>query len=305
MKRIIITGSNGLLGQKLIKLLVKMNTYYIYGVSKGENRLNDKKGYTFISLDITDQNALSELIENIKPSFIIHTAAMTNVDTCELHKKKCDIINVDTVRTLVENCKKNNIHLIHLSTDFIFDGIKGFYKEEDIPNPVNYYGLSKLRSERIIINSNIKHTIIRTILVYGLTDDNKNNIVLWIKNSIENKQHINLVTDQLRMPTLVDDLAQACIYALKNNIEGVYNVSSNQLMSIYELAIEVANAFDLDKSFVNAIPSSSLNQPAKRPPTTGFDLTRSINKLKLPSFSFAERLQVFKNQLESLDKIRG
>ena len=301
MKRIIITGSNGLLGQKLIKLLVKNNAYNIYGVSKGKNRLNDKRGYTFINLDITDHNALSEFIEKINPCFIIHTAAMTNVDTCELHKKECDIINVDAVRTLVESCKKNDIHLIHLSTDFIFDGKKGFYKEDDIPNPVNYYGLSKLRSERIIIDSNIKHTIIRTILVYGLTDDNKNNIVLWIKNSIENKQQINLVTDQLRMPTLVDDLAQACIYALKNNIEGIYNVSSNQLISIYELAVEVAKAFDLDKSFINPIPTSSLDQPAKRPPITGFDLTRSINELKLPSFSFSERLQVFKNQLESLD----
>ncbi|MEN8125533.1 MAG: SDR family oxidoreductase [Bacteroidota bacterium] len=299
MKKILITGSNGLLGQKLIKILVKKHTYNIYGVSKGENRLKNKKGYTYINLDITDENNLSKLIEKINPNFIIHTAAMTNVDACELHKKECDIINVDVVRTLAENCKKKDIHLIHISTDFIFDGEKGFYKEEDIPNPINYYGLSKLKSEGIIINSNIKHTILRTILVYGLTDDNKNNIVSWIIDSIKSKQQINIVTDQLRMPTLVDDLAQAGIFALENNIEGVFNVSSNQLMSIYEIAIEVANVFCLDKSFINPIVTASLKQPAKRPPKTGFDLTRSINELKLPSYSFVERLQVFKNQLES------
>jgi len=298
MKNILITGSNGLLGQKLIKLLVKKNAYNIYGVSKGENRLKNKKGYTYIDLDITDKNSLSKLIEKINPSFIIHTAAMTNVDTCELHKKECDIINVDAVRNLVESCKKKDIHLIHISTDFIFDGKNGFYKEVDNPNPINYYGLSKLKSEKSIIESKIKHTILRTILVYGLTDDKKNNIVSWIKKSIENKQQINVVTDQLRMPTLVDDLAHACILALENNVIGVFNVSSNQLMSIYEIAIEVSKAFDLDKSFINPIATTSLDQPAKRPPITGFDLTKSINELKLPSYSFIERLQVFKNQLE-------
>ncbi len=301
MEKIIITGSNGLLGQKLIKFLVKKNTYIIYGVSKGENRLKDKKNYTYINLDLTDNIALTQFVDKINPDYIIHTAAMTNVDTCELHKKECDIINVDAVKTLVELCKKNNIHLIHLSTDFIFDGEKGFYTEDDIPNPINYYGLSKLRSESIIIDSNIKHTILRTILVYGLTDDQRNNIVLWVKNSIEQEQQINVVTDQLRMPTMVDDLAQACIYALENNIEGIFNISSNQLMSIYEIALEVAKAFGLDKSFINPIPTSRLDQPAKRPPKTGFDLTRSINKLKLPAYFFAERLQVFKNQLESIE----
>ena len=303
MKKIIITGSNGLLGQKLVKLLLTKKTYEIHALSRGENRMINTKGYTYYNVDITQIKILTNLVNKIQPHYIINTAAMTNVDVCELHKDECDTINVDVVNTLSKICKKNKIHLIHISTDFIFDGEKiGYYTEEDKPNPVNYYGLSKLKSEKIIISAKIKYTILRTILVYGLVDRNdRSNIVLWVKKSIENKNKINVVTDQYRMPTLVDDLAEACLLAIENDAIGIYNVSSNQLLSIYEIAIEVANAFDLDKNFINSIETTQLNLPAKRPFKTGFDLNKSISQLKLPSYSFTERLQVFKNQLASYE----
>jgi len=301
MRKILITGSNGLLGQNLVNKLLEKDTYIIYGVSRGENRNKKGEKFTYYNIDLTNKKELSELINELQPHFIINTAAMTNVDTCELNKEACDIINVDAVKYLVELCELNAIHLIHLSTDFIFDGEKGYYKEADPANPVNYYGLSKLRSEKNIIDSNIKYTILRTILVFGITNELKNNIVLWVKNSVENKQQINVVTDQLRMPTFVDDLVYACLYAIDNGVEGVFNVSSNTLLSIYDMAIEIANTFHLDKSFINPIPTSLLKQPAKRPFKTGFDLNRSFSQLNLPSHSFSENLQVFKNQLASFD----
>lgn len=302
MKKILITGSNGLLGQNLVNELLKKDTYTVYGVSRGENR-NKKRGkFTFFDIDLTNKSELQNLINNLQPQFIIHTAAMTNVDTCELNKEACDRINVDTVKYLIESCELNDIHLIHLSTDFIFDGEKGYYKESDQPNPINYYGLSKLRSESIIKDSNIKYTILRTILVFGITNELKNNIVLWVKNSIENKQQINVVTDQLRMPTFVDDLVYACLYVVDNGVGGAFNVSSNTLLSIYDMAIEIANTFHLDKSYINPIPTSLLKQPAKRPLKTGFDLSKSFSQLNLPSHSFLENLQVFKNQLANFNK---
>lgn len=299
MKKILITGSNGLLGQKLVKLFLTKNDYQIFAIARGENRLKNKSGYTYYSIDITKHDKLTNLVNETQPHYIIHTAAMTNVDACETQQKECDIINVDVVKTLADVCEKNDIHLIHLSTDFIFDGEKEtFYTEEDKPNPINYYGLSKLKSEKIIINTNIKYTIIRTILVYGLVDNNdRSNIVLWVKNSIENKKQINVVTDQFRMPTYAEDLAKSCFLAIENKALGIYNVSSNELLSIYDIAIEVANTFNLDKNYIKPITTFSLNLPAKRPPKTGFDLNKSITQLKLPSNSFAKRLQVFKNQL--------
>ncbi len=299
MKKILITGSNGLLGQNLVKKLLNKNTYIVYGVSRGENRNKIESGFTYFNVDLTDRDEFTKLVNSVQPDFIIHTAAMTNVDTCELNKKACDIINIDAVKTLIDLCELNNIHLIHLSTDFIFDGKKGYYKESDKPNPVNYYGLSKLKSENLIRYSKIRYTILRTILVFGITNELKNNIVLWVKNSIENKQQINVVTDQLRMPTFVDDLVYACLYAIDNGVEGVFNVSSNTLLSIYDMSLEIADVFKLDKTFINPIPTSLLNQPAKRPLKTGFNLNKSFSQLNLPSHSFSQNLQVFKNQLAS------
>jgi len=302
MKKILITGSNGLLGQNLVHELLKKDAYIIYGISRGENRIKNIERFTYFNVDLTNKKEISDLINKTNPQFIIHTAAMTNVDTCELNKEACDKINVEAVKYLVDLCELKDIHLIHLSTDFIFDGEKGYYKESDQPDPINYYGLSKLRSENIIKDSNIKYTILRTILVFGFTDELKNNIVLWVMNSLKNKQQINVVTDQLRMPTFVDDLVYACLYAADNGVEGVFNVSSNSLLSIYDMAIEIANTFQLDRSFINPIPTSLLKQPAKRPLKTGFDLSKSFLQLKLPSHSFLENLQVFKNQLANFKK---
>ena len=289
-----------MLGQRLLHFLKKENTYNIYGVSRGENRLKDQEGYTYISTDLTREDQVTDLIETVQPDVIIHTAAMTNVDQCELEHEECDRINVEAVRYLAEMCKKYDIHLVHLSTDFVFNGEKGYYKEEDDPDPVNYYGLSKLRSEQIIQESGIHHTIIRTILVFGITETLKSNIVLWVVNNLKENKPINVVTDQLRMPTFADDLAKACIFAAENRVEGLFHVSTNRLISIYEIARMVAKSFDLNENLISPVPTSRLTQPARRPLKTGFDISKAISRLKLPGVSFENRLQVFKDQLANL-----
>lgn len=298
-----ITGSNGLLGQKLVKLLLTKSDIEVHALSRGPNRLFNKNGYTYYSIDLTDFDALQSVLNKIQPDAIIHTAAMTNVDACEQEQEHCDKINIDLVSRIVDYCKSKNAYLVHLSTDFIFDGNKGaIYKEGDKANPVNHYGLSKLKSEEVILGSNIRSAILRTILVYGLVDRNdRNNIVLWVKKSLEQKQDINVVTDQLRMPTLADDLAEACWLAVEKEAKGVFNVSSSVLMSIYEIALAVAEAFGLDEKYIHPIDSKGLVLPAKRPFSTGFDLNKSISQLNLPSYSFLERLQVFKDQLTTYE----
>ena len=301
-QKIIITGSNGLLGQKLIKLLIKDYTFEIYAISRGENRNNSTDSYHYFDVDLTDFDTVKEVVNQIEPHIIINTAAMTNVDECEDNKSTCDIINVELVNELAQLCKIHKAHLIHISTDFIFDGEDGPYAEDDSPNPLSYYGLSKLKSEEVIVNANIKHTILRTILVYGLVDNmSRNNIVLWVKNSIENKSEVTIIDDQFRMPTFVDDLAEACLLAIQKKAYGVFNVSSSELMSIYDMAVEIAHAFELDTTYIKRISTDQLNQKAKRPPVTGFILDKSIEKLGLPMHTFKERLQVFKNQLLTIN----
>ena len=305
MKKTVITGSNGLLGQKLVKLFMKKAGYEIHALSRGPNRIANQKGYLYYDVDLLDKKALTNILTQISPDVIIHTAAMTNVDACELHQEESDRMNIEVVANILEYCHTKDVYLVHLSTDFIFDGKKGtIYKEEDIADPVNYYGLSKWKSELMIRESNVPHAILRTILVYGLVDGNdRSNIVLWVKNSLENKKEINVVTDQLRMPTYAEDLAEACWLAVEKEAGGVFNVSSNQLMSIYEIALAVADTFGLDKKLIHPVRTNALSLPANRPLSTGFDLNKSITEINLPSYSFIDRLQVFKDQLNSLQAL--
>ena len=298
MRKIAITGSNGLLGQTLVNLLLKESDQYeMHGLSRGENR-SGRNDFSYYSVDITDYDELNSCLEKIQPDVIVNTAAMTHVDVCEDDKEGCDLLNVEAVKYLVKISEKLKAHLIHISTDFIFDGKKGCYKETDVPNPLSYYGLSKLKSEQILTSSEIDYTILRTILVYGQVNNlGRNNIVLWVKEMLEKGKEITIVDDQFRMPTYVEDLAMACKISIDGKAKGIFNISSNQLLSVYEIAQQVAEVFGLDKDLIKPISTSTLNQRAPRPPKTGFDLSKTNDELNFHPKSFKEDLQRFKQSL--------
>ena len=298
MIKVVITGSNGLLGQSLLNLLLKnKEEYQVFGFSRGENR-SGRGDFSYVSIDITDKEKLKQQLIDIKPDFIVNTAAMTQVDDCETHKEACDLLNVSVVKWLMEISEEIKSHLIHLSTDFIFDGKKGNYKETDTPNPLSYYGLSKLKSEEVLISSKINYTILRTILVYGkVFDMSRSNIVLWVKAMLEQNKEITIVNDQFRTPTYVEDLALACKISIDKKAKGIFNISSSKLLSVYEIAQEIADAFQLDKTLIKPISTSTLNQTAPRPAKTGFDLSKTNKILEFHPKSFKEDLQRFKDIL--------
>ena len=298
MIKVIITGSNGLLGQSLLNLLSEeKEKYEVYGFSKGINR-SGREDFIYVSIDITNEENLKKSIKEIQPDFIINTAAMTQVDDCENNKQACDILNVDVVKWLSEIAEEINAHVIHISTDFIFDGVKGNYKETDTPNPISYYGLSKLKSEKVLTSSNINFTILRTILVYGkVFDMSRSNIVLWVKQMLEEGKEITIVDDQFRAPTYVLDLAMACKISMDKKATGIFNISSNKLMSVFEITQEIAEVFNLDKSLLKPISTSTLNQTAPRPAKTGFDLSKTNRELNFYPKTFKEDLQKFKETL--------
>lgn len=297
MKKVLITGSNGLLGQIVTKQFAT-NNYAVFAVSKGKNRIESFTNFDYNSLDLTKLNEVKQYVNKIKPDYIINCAALTNVDQCETDKETCKTLNVDLVSTLAKYCKEANAFLLQVSTDFIFDGKKGNYSENDKPNPLNYYGQSKLDAENILSSSAIDFAILRTILVYGKVENpNRSNIVLWIKNALENQQSIHLITDQYRTPTYNIDLANACFQTVKQHKTGIFHISSNELLSVYEIGLQVAKTFNLDASFIKKTTTKELNQKAKRPKKTGFDLTKSAKDLNLTFFSFAENLKHFKSTL--------
>ncbi len=296
MIKVVVTGSNGLLGQSLINLLLKeKDVYQVIGFSRGENR-SGRDDFSYVSIDITDRENLKDTLLKIQPNFIINTAAMTQVDDCEGNKEACDLLNVTVVKWLEQVSDEINAHLIHLSTDFIFDGLKGNYKETDTPNPLSYYGFSKLKSENILIESKIHYTILRTILVFGkVYDMSRSNIVLWVKSMLEKGEEITIVDDQYRAPTYVEDLALACKISMDKKATGIYNISSNELLSVFEIAQQIADAFGLDKNLIKPISTSTLNQTAPRPAKTGFDLSKTNKVLEFYPKSFKEDLQRFKD----------
>ncbi len=297
--KILITGSNGLLGQKLLHKLRIDDAVELIATSKGKNRVSVKDGYTFHALDITNQVAVEKLIEAQKPDVVINTAAMTNVDLCEDEKKACDKLNVHAVSYLADACLEINAHLIHISTDFIFDGENGPYREEDTPNPLSYYGLSKLKSEQLLYAHKVKWSILRTIIVFGVGENlSKGNIVLWAKGALEKAEPLNIIDDQFRAPTLAEDLGDACILAAKKKAYGIFNASGKDIMSIYEIVERIAKYYGNTTENLNKISTATLNQKAGRPPRTGFILDKAKEVLGYNPHSFEECLAIIDEQLD-------
>ncbi|MEK6614763.1 MAG: SDR family oxidoreductase [Bacteroidota bacterium] len=318
MKTILVTGSNGLLGQKIIYGLLGdpfcilpddirkkiKSEVQIIACGKGENRLHRKDGYIYESLNVTNKSEIEKIVAKHKPDVVINTAGMTNVDACETKKEECWNANVTAVQNMVDvlsNLKTqiSNLHFIHLSTDFIFDGMKRApYDENDTPNPLHYYALSKYEGEKIVMASKLKWSIIRTIIIYGVVDDkSRSNLVLWVKNNLEKKKKINVITDQFRAPTLSEDLAQGCILTAMKGAKGIFHISGRETHSILDWAYMIADFWKLDKSFINPVSSEELNQPAKRPPMTGFILDKARKVLGYNPHSFMEGLEIVDIQL--------
>jgi dTDP-4-dehydrorhamnose reductase len=303
MKTILVTGSNGMLGQKIIYALRNRSGIRCISTSKGENRMKAKDGYIYEPFNITNAEETQRIFSKYKPDVVINTAAMTNVDACELKKEECRKLNVDAVAHMIEEGKKCNTHFIQVSTDFVFDGEAGPYKEEDKPNPQSFYAQSKYDAELLVMNSGLKWAIIRTIIIYAVIDDvSRSNLVLWTKSSLEKKQTINVINDQFRSPTLAEDLADACISAALKEATGIYHVSGEETKSILEWVNNVADYFHLDKSYIKPVTTAQLNQPAKRPLRTGFIIEKAKRDLDYRPHSFSEGLGIIKKQLEEKEK---
>jgi len=298
IKTVLVTGSNGLLGQKITEKVLAEKRVNLIATNRGLNKFPTTEGYVYAEMDTTKPKQVEEVVLKYRPDAIIHTAAMTNVDTCHENNEACLELNVKATKNLASLCDKLGIHFIYVSTDFVFDGLKGPYKEDDEPKPVSFYGESKLAGERLTQEMKGSWSIIRTILVYGILKDmSRSNIVLWAKGALEKGNPINVVNDQWRMPTLAEDLAEACLLAVEQKAQGIYHISGKDMMSVVELVRRVADFWNLDKSLIKEISSESLGQEAKRPKRTGFILDKAMTDLNYQPHSFEEGLEILRRQL--------
>ncbi len=295
--RILVIGSNGLIGQKICEQILLNDKLELIAASRSINKLPPTESF-FHLLDISNEFEVVRCVNDFNPNIIINCAAITQVDDCEKDKDTCWKVNVDAVQYLTTIAKQNNIRLVHLSTDFVFDGISGLYSEHDEPNPVSFYGLSKLEAEKIITSELDNFIIVRTILVYGITQlMTRSNLMLWVKESLEAGKPINVVNDQYRMPTLAEDVAQGTLKLALSDYSGIYHISGDELMSVYEIANRTAEFFNLNTALISPISSASLNQIGRRPAKTGFILDKARSHIQYVPNSLMGGLSILKEQL--------
>ena len=295
--KILVTGSNGLLGQKLAGLLMEDESVHPVLTSRGKLNFPVHRS-EYWSLDITQQDNVDRVLNECKPDVVINTAAMTLVDQCETQQEACWTSNVHAVENLIAACKTTGAHLIHVSTDFIFDGSSGPLDETAKPNPVNYYGKSKAAAEQLLIDSQISWCILRTVLVYGITHDlARTNIVLWVKENLEQGKTIRVVNDQWRTPTLAEDLAQGCYLAARKKAKGIFHISGKDFVTPYDIAVKTAKFFNLDSALILPTNSTEFTQTAQRPLRTGFVIDKARKQLGFEPHSFEEGLKILSQQI--------
>lgn len=297
--KIVITGANGLLGQKLVAFLGHDPQKKVLATGQGPCRiLHLPDNVRYQTMDISQEAEVMQLIRDFQPQVIIHAAALTNVDTCELEPEKCRLLNVMATQFIIAASEMVHAHLIHLSTDFIFDGAHGPYDEEAEAHPISIYGQSKLDAEKIVMAAQCPWTIVRTILVYGIAPGlSRGNIILWVKDNLEKGKQIQVVDDQFRTPTLAEDLADGCIRIANQKATGIFNIGGKELLTPYAMALETATYFHLDASLIKKATAATFSQPARRPPRTGLVIDKAREMLGYDPHSFHEGIALLAKQL--------
>lgn len=296
-RKILITGTNGLLGSKLVRLLTK-NSMDFLATSRGANRFTSLD-FPYRELDIVNETEVYSVVSDYRPDVIINCAAYTQVDACEDDRENCYALNVRAVRNLARSAEEFHSHLIHLSTDFIFNGHDGPYREDAKADPLGYYGQTKLQSEELLSKSSCPYTILRTSIVYGFEPHiSRNNMILWLRQSFRDKKAVNIVDDQYRCITWAEDLAELCLAVAQSDKTGIYNATGKEYMSMLELAHRMADYYGASRELINPIKTKDLGQKANRPPKTEMIIDKAQKDLNYTPHSLEEAL----DQIEELIK---
>lgn len=291
--KVLITGANGFLGHYLVAELLQKNISVI-ATGKGACRLpfTNNPLFTYAAMDFTDAASVEAVFEKYQPATLVHAGAMSKPDDCEADKEKAFTINVTGTANLLAAAKKLAAHFIFISTDFVFDGKQGMYKEDDTAAPVNYYGQTKWEAEQLVMQYPLGYAIVRTVLVYGKPFSGRSNILTIVKEKLEKGENYFVATDQVRTPTYVNDLAKGIATIALQKKEGIWHLSGEDVYTPYQMACAAADYLQLDKSLLKEVISATLNQPAMRPPKTGFVIEKAKRELGYQPVSFTEGLQL-------------
>lgn len=245
-------------------------------------------GYA-VKIDLQNDSSVVEAVEAVRPDVIIHTAALTDVDLCETDKNLAYRMNVKATKTLAECARKVGAFTVYTSTDYVFDGSKGMYKEEDSTDPVNYYGYSKLLGETYC------DSVARTCVIYGSRPaSGKVNFALWILERLKKGEAVKVVTDQCITPTLNTNLALMVLELAKRRLKGLYNLAGATRISRYDFAVELARTFGLDADLIIKSRMSDMKWAAKRPADSSLDTSKAASSLDAKPWTIEQAMNVLK-----------
>ena len=287
--KIFITGGSGLLGSKVAEIALEKE----YEVYSGYNSHKPEFGEP-VKFDLANPESVVKAIDEVKPDAIIHSAALTDVDKCEVEKELAYKINVEGTRVVAEMARKVGAFMVYISTDYVFDGSKGMYKEEDETNPINYYGYTKLLGEKYCQD----FCIARTCVIYGAKPaSGKVNFALWLINKLENGESVRIITDQYITPTLNTNLAKMLLEIAERKIIGVFHLAGATRVSRFEFAKEIARVFGLDDSLIIPSRMDVINWVAKRPKDSSLDTSKANKFLNEKPYELKKALKVLKEEI--------
>jgi dTDP-4-dehydrorhamnose reductase len=289
--KLLITGASGLYGSKLAKKAlaegIEVFSTDIQNLSVSDN---------FVKLDITDKTYVEKTFTHLRPNVVVHAATLTDVDKCETNKELAWKINVEGTKNIVEAAKAVDCFMIYISTDYVFSGEEGNYKETDTPNPINYYGLTKLKAEEIV-QTQKEYFIARPSVIYGSTPaTGKVNFALWLIETLRKGQHASIVTDQWNSPTLNTNLAEMTLEVAKRKLIGIYHLCGASRVSRFEFAEKIADVFGLDNNLLDKVASSEFAWPAKRPKDSSLDTSKAMRCLNIKPLKMDKALEQLKRE---------
>lgn len=235
MKKILITGAGGLLGSKIVERAE--GKYAVYPTHATRSFFSNS-----LKMDVTDESEVRRVFHKVKPDVAVHTAAVTNVDNCEIDKNYAFKVNAEGTKTLAKVCNEVEARIVYISTDYVFNGEKGLYTEEDEPNPVNYYGLTKLMGENHVSTLCKSFLILRPSVLYGVHPQ-KPNFVKWVVEALKKRRTIAVVEDHYNSPTFADNLAEVILEMINKELKGIYHTSGVERISRYRFALKIAEVF--------------------------------------------------------------
>ena len=283
--KVLVTGATGFLGRSLMS-----QAHAADRIGCGRQASTDF-GLNYLQIDLTDGTSLRRAFDSVRPDWVVHTAALTAVDRCETEQGEAQRINLDMVSHVLDACATVGAGMVHLSTDYVFDGRNGPYDESDPTNPLSYYGQIKLESEHLVMNAGVPGIVLRTLWLYGYIPHTRPNLVTWPLVSLQEGQALKIVDDQWGNPTLVDDLAMAILDLCCQDQRGIFHMGGDTYLTRFELVVELARYFGFREELVQPISTDDAGQRARRPLKSGLKTERLAAVLGRSPLGFLEGVE--------------